>query len=326
MKLITSDDIFDFFYRLNLKGVGFLGSKLRFDSRARTRSSFNIQEGRTSNWWNIDEIRMRWNEKITGDSSRTYVDYVYKKYLQGLHDIKILSPGSGVSSNELRFAAYPEISEITCIDLAEKPLATAEKIAKENNFTNMKFIRGDINRMGFQDDSYDMVMFNSSLHHFKDVEKLLTGRIAKTLKPDGFLLIFEYVGPARLQWSEAQLKRINELLKTKVPKEYRTRFKSRFIKNHVSGPGILRMMISDPSEAIDSENIVPALRKGYTPLEEKELGGNILMILLKDIAHHFKAGDPKAMGILKDLIKAEDEFLETESSNNIFGIYRKNLS
>ena len=323
MRLITTDDIIDIYYRLNLKGIGFLRSKLTFNKLARTCSSFNYDEMQTSNWWNIPLVRNRWNKIISGNPDVSYVDYVYEKYLKDKKNLKMLSPGCGVCSNELRFAAYPVFKEITCIDLADKPLITARKIAGEKNFSQMQFIKGDVNEMNFPENFYDIVMFNSSLHHFKNVENLLISRISKSLKDDGIIVINEYVGPNRLQWSKSQLGIVNDLLKNHFPEKYKRRFKSSLLKNKISGPGTLRMIFSDPSEAVDSESIIPALRKGFVTLEEKYPGGNILMLVLKDISYHFVDEDPKAMLLLDELMKLEDEFLLTNQSDNLFGIYRK---
>ncbi len=323
MRLITYDDIIDIFYRLQLKGSGFLGSKLTFNKLSRTQSSFNYEEAKTSNWWNIEEVRNSWNIKITGNAAVSYPEYVYQKYLKGKTDLKMLSPGCGVCSNELRFAAFPSFSEITCIDLAEQPLETARTLARKSSYTNMKFICGDVNKMEFPADFYDLVMFNASLHHFREVVKLLLDRVLPALKPDGILLINEYVGPNRLQWSKSQLKLVNELLHNGIPGKYRVRYNSGLLKSRVSGPGLLRMIFSDPSEAVDSESIVPTLRKGFTTLEETATGGNILMLLLKDIAHHFKPEDVESMTVLESLMEQENKYLEKHSSDNIFGIYKK---
>lgn len=326
MRLITYDDVFDIYYRLNLKGWGFLRSKLSFNKLIRTYSSFNSDESHTSNWWNIPAVRIRWNRIITGNPEKNYVDYVFEKYLKEKQNLKLLSPGCGVCSNELKFAGFPSFGKITCIDLADKPLYTAKRIAKQEGLNQMEFLKGDVNEMDFPGNYYDVVLFNSSLHHFKNVENLLLNRISKTLKDDGLLVINEYVGPDRLQWSKSQLKIVNELLQNSIPEKYKRRYKSRFSKSRLSGPGILRMIFSDPSEAVDSENIIPALRKGFITLEEKYPGGNILMPLLKDIAFHFTEEDPEAMVLLDELMKAEDEFLNDNQSDNIFGIYRKKQS
>jgi 2-polyprenyl-3-methyl-5-hydroxy-6-metoxy-1,4-benzoquinol methylase len=326
MRLITNDDIFDVYYRLNLKGWRFLNSKFRFNSLSRTYSSFNSDEMLTSNWWNIPDIRKRWNLKITGSTEISYVDYVFEKYLKNLKQIKLLSPGCGVCSNEIKFAGYPAFSEIFCIDLAEKPLKTAETIAFEKKLGQMKFLKGNVNEIDFPAEYYDVVLFNSSLHHFKNVEGLLGRKISETLKPGGLLIINEYVGPNRLQWTNSQLKAVNLILQTKVPEKFRQRYRSGYYKNKVSGPGILRMIFSDPSEAVDSASILPSLKGNFTALEEKQLGGNLLMILLKDISHHFTEEDKEAADLLKILMEIEDDFIETTQSDNIFGVYQKTKS
>jgi ubiquinone/menaquinone biosynthesis C-methylase UbiE len=323
MRLLTSDDIIDAIYRLKLKGFGFLLSKVSINPRSRTLSSFNYEEKQASNWWNIPAVKNRWNSKISGDQNKHWTEYVYNKYLSEKNHIRLLSPGSGVSSPELKFASYPAFEEITCIDLADKPLKVAESIAFENGFTNISFIKNDVNSLDFLPDYYDIVLFNSSLHHFKDIENLLLNKITGSLKPEGLLIINEFVGPDRLQWKKKQLKFINKTLKEKIPDKYKIRFRSVLKKKRVTGPGLIRMILSDPSEAVDSSSIIPALRKGFHVIEEVSLGGNILMPLLKDIAYHFEESDIEAEAVLNSLFALEDEFLKVEPPDNIFGIYRK---
>ena len=56
---------------------------------------------------------------------------------------------------------------------------------------------------------------------------------------------------------------------------------------------------------------------------EKQLGGNILMNTLKDIAHHFLDLNEQKQAILTKLFQFEDEYLKTHASDFIFGIYKK---
>jgi hypothetical protein len=79
------------------------------------------------------------------------------------------------------------------------------------------------------------------------------------------------------------------------------------------------MFFSDPSECIDSENILPVMHAYFTVLEEKTLGGNLLMPALKHIAHHFVAD----AGELESLFEIEDEYLKKHKSDYLFGVYRK---
>lgn len=84
------------------------------------------------------------------------------------------------------------------------------------------------------------------------------------------------------------------------------------------------MLLVDPSEAVDSEAIIPSLHEHFKVIEEKKVGWNLLMILLKDIAHNFISDDKEVQSILHTLFEAEDRFIEeTGTSDAIFGVYQK---
>ncbi len=81
--------------------------------------------------------------------------------------------------------------------------------------------------------------------------------------------------------------------------------------------------MADPSECVDSANILPAIHSNFHTVIEKPYGGNILMSVLKDISHHFISLDAEKNDILDKLFSFEDEYLKSNSSDFIFGIYQK---
>ena len=169
---------------------------------------------------------------------------------------------------------------------------------------------------------FDVVLFNSSLHHFKDIPAILD-KVKSNLVPGGLLLLNEYVGPDRFQWTDEQLMLINDLLAS-IPGRYRRIFRTRLIKSKVWKPGILRMIVNDPSEAPHSSIILEHVHKRFSILEEKGLGGNLLMPLLKDISHNFLDNSPQTHSLLASLIEKEDEYIRTVRSNFVFGVYARN--
>ena len=172
------------------------------------------------------------------------------------------------------------------------------------------------------EDYYDVVLFYAALHHFKDIE-LIAERVSKSLRNDGFLILYEYVGKNRLQFEKEKIKEMNRLLRL-VPVKFRKRYLTKFSKNKIYAPGLLRMIISDPSEAIESETIIPVIHREFKVLEEKGTGGDLLMMVLKDIAHNFMTGTPETKEILKRLFEEEDNYLmNLEIPDFIFGVYRK---
>ena len=321
MPLITSDDFLETLAKLRQRGLPFLLSKLRPDALARTRSAFDDPALRAANWWQVPAVRQRWNQRMTGAPEQAYEAYVAEKYLAGRRGLQLLSLGSGAASHELAFARLPHFAEVRCVDIAVRLLAEAAAIAQAEGLTNFRTEVADVNALNLPAASCDVVLFHSALHHFRDVAGILA-RVRRALRPGGLLVLNDYVGPARLQWTPAQLAEANRVLRAVVSPRYRVRYLSRHLKTSVSGPGRLRMRLADPSEAAESDRIVPALRQHFQPLEEAALGGNILTLVLKDIAHHFVGTDAETQSLLTELFRLEDEFLKKHPSDLLFGVYQ----
>jgi hypothetical protein len=87
------------------------------------------------------------------------------------------------------------------------------------------------------------------------------------------------------------------------------------------------MIKADPSECVESENIPPVINKYFEPVFEKSFGGNLLMPVLKDISHHFFNAriDKEKQLILKRLFELEDQYLLSQPSDFVFGIFQKRV-
>jgi len=322
MRIITFDDIIDTYSRFIQRGSSFLFAKFSLDKNKRTRSAFDETAIHASNWWMIPMIKQRWNKLISGDESVHYEQYLIEKVWKDKKNLKLLSLGSGSCGHELEFARQTQFDEIVCVDLAANRLQEAETIAQNENLSQMKFVCSDIKKFHFPNDYYDVVLFNSSLHHFQNVEELLGKIIHSCLNDNGHLIINEYVGPTRLQFPREQINAINSALKL-IDKGNKKRFKTNLTKKSFSGSGIIRMILADPSECVDSSSIMPAIHKYFSTIEEKPYGGNILMNVLKDISHHFIHPNKHQKQILTKLFEFEDDYLKNHSSDFIFGIYKK---
>jgi ubiquinone/menaquinone biosynthesis C-methylase UbiE len=319
MKIISVEDIRDIYLKSIQRGSKFIFSKLSLSEKSRTKSSFNATNIDGSNWWYIPLVRKRWNHLITGNK-----DIPYEKYVSEIFSdkkIKMLSIGSGVCSHEIEFARLNPNWEITCIDFSEKLLESAERIANKERLTNIKFLVKDIYKYYLPSNFYDIILFHSSLHHFKHLEKFLE-RVHDSLNLSGKLIINEYVGVNRLQYNRTQLREINKCLAL-LDKKHRKMYKSNIYKNRYYGPGILRMIISDPSECVESQKILPLIHSKFRTVEEKGYGGNLLMPVLKDISHNFIELDEKNTKSLEKIFDYEDKYLEHNRSDFVFGIYER---
>jgi ubiquinone/menaquinone biosynthesis C-methylase UbiE len=319
---ISKGDLIDLFFKIKQKGTTQILSKFRFSNRARTKSKWNTVSG-SSDFWIIPRLREHWNEKCTGNPKVEYADYLVSKYLSHSKDLKMLSVGCGSGGRERKFGKYQNFASIEGIDMAENKINEARESASKLGMNNINYHVGDFLDFQFESESYDVILFNSSLHHFNQINTFLKTKVKPLLKKDGLLVIHEYVGPNRLQWTKYQLERANHLL-NQIPKKYKTRANSRALKTKNYRPGLFRMLLIDPSEAIDSESIIPSIHQHFETLEEKKMGWDILQVLLKDISHNFLGTDTETEKILAFLMEAEDRYMtETGRSDAVFGIYQK---
>ncbi|UFK97427.1 methyltransferase domain-containing protein [Kaistella faecalis] len=321
MRIITTEDFSDIYIKIHQRGLPFVLSKFNINAFKRTQSAFNNGNLKTANFWIIPDVRKRWNRLITGDENQLYEDYLTKNYFKDKTNLKLISLGSGVCSHEIRLAELRPDWEVHCYDFSDKLLQNAAKSAQEKKLNNISFFAENVITYNFEPQRYDIVFFHASLHHFDKMDDFLKNVAVKNLKPGGYLIINEFVGNNRLQYSQEQINYINKAIDL-IPKKFRKIFKTGLYKNSYSGSGVLRMIAADPSECVDSISILPAIHRYFNVIEEKPYGNNLLQSALKDIAHHFVNEDAEKKEILERVFDLEDEFLKTNKSDFVFGIYQ----
>ncbi len=321
MAFITIEDFRDIYLKSVQRGLPFVLSKLSPSGKSRTKSSFNETDIRMDTWSMIPMVRKRCNRLISGNEDVTYESYLSERLIPTEQKIRMLSIGSGVCSHEIRLARLNPNWEVTCLDFSDRLIQEATRTATEERLYNMHFVVKDIHAYPLPENGYDLVFFNESLHHFKNIEAFLQ-KIHHTITPSGWLVMNEYVGANRMLYPKHQIEAINQGLAF-IDKPYRQMYCSNLYKNKYYGSGWLRMIVSDPSECVESEQILPSVHKLFSAKVEKGYGGNILMPLLKDLSHHFVEIDEKKAQLLQRLFEFEDCYLQTHSSDFVFGVYEK---
>lgn len=275
-----------------------------------------------TNWWNVPQITRRWNRLISGDEAVDYWQYFAPRYLTGRAGLHGLSIGCGSGERELRWAGTGAFSRIDGVDVSPERISRAKAAAKAAGLDGiLRFSVGDVRSMTIAPASLDVLFGEGSLHHLTPLEPLLL-RVREWLKPEGLLFVYEYVGPTRFQWTMRQLEAMNGLLRL-LPQRLRREWNSSRIKRVVPRPSRLRMIIGDPSEAVESERLLPLLRRHFHALELREVGGGILHMLLHGIAHNF--ADDRAGRWLELCCAIEDELMAEGDvpSDHVAGVFRK---
>jgi ubiquinone/menaquinone biosynthesis C-methylase UbiE len=320
--IISPGDFTDVYYKFRSSGLNKILSRFAFSKKGRTKKAWNGGNSGVDNWWSIPAVRQRWNFLITGNPNTDYSDYLINKYFSDRKDLIMLSPGCGTGGKELKFARMDNFSGIEAFDLAPGRIDLARKNAESLSLKNIEYKVSDALKFEFKKEYYDIIIFDSFLHHVNKLDEILD-KVRLSIKPGGIFVINEYVGPNRFQWSKEQLKLSNDVLRS-LPRAFRIRRQSNAVKSNIYRPGLIRMILSDPSEAVDSENILSKIHKRFNTLEEKPYGGNILQLVLKDIAHNFTEGEAESEELLKALFGEEDKFLESgNNSDFVFGVYSK---
>jgi ubiquinone/menaquinone biosynthesis C-methylase UbiE len=322
--IVSIGDFVDFFYRFRISNLSkFLSRLIPSTNKKRTAKAWNTDGELTQkNWWSIPAVQRHWNKLITGDMKREYSEYLVEKYLSDKSNLKLLSPGCGTGGKELKFASFDNFSRIDAFDLSPQRIKVAKQNAEERGIKKIQYMVSDTESFEFGRDKYDLILLDSYLHHVKKLNVILN-KIYYSLQNDGIIVINDYVGPNRFQWGKAQLKTANEAL-LKIPQAFRRRWGTNKIKSRIYRPGILRMILSDPSEAVNSENILKEVRGRFKVLEEKPYGGNILHLALKDISHNFINDYGNSIQLINELFDFENKFLQTSvNSDFVFGVYCK---
>lgn len=291
---------------------------------ARRGASWDHTAYPLKNWWDIPEVMGRWNTMISGDPKVDYCEFYMRRHCADGREMSALSLGSGTGYREIELARSGRFKRIDAVEKAHARIAYSRERAERAGFSAaIRYIEADAMRVDVPRERYDLVIVEQFLHHVSPLESMLE-RISDFLKPTGFFMFNEFVGPSRFQWTDEQLDAANGLL-ARLPERYRIRWKSGTVKRSVHRPGRLAVMLYDPTEAIESSRIVPLVQKTFDVAELKGYGGTVLQLLFSDIAGNFLSSDPETKRLLAMCFAAEDELLRSGAlaSDFVTGMCRK---
>jgi 2-polyprenyl-3-methyl-5-hydroxy-6-metoxy-1,4-benzoquinol methylase len=256
-------------------------------------------------WDDVPAVRRRWHTFGIGEEEASFSAYVTDKWLAGRPGLRALSLGCGTGGREIGWARLGAVEHITGIDISPERIECAIQQAKEAGLDDVLSFRAADVRQVLREtpERYDVVLALQSLHHFDHIGETI-GLIAPVLRPGGLLIVNEFVGPSRFQWTKAQMRAANALLAA-LPAQRRVQGDGR-IKRRVIRPSVLSMRLDDPSEAAEASDLLPALRQNFTILEEHPYG-SVLHLALHGIAHNFLGDGPATAQVLRQCFGAEEE-------------------
>jgi 2-polyprenyl-3-methyl-5-hydroxy-6-metoxy-1,4-benzoquinol methylase len=294
--------------------LGAVAAKLRGSSRDRVVRQWNDTAPEPTQWWSIPAVRRRWNQLMTGDERIDFPAHVAANFLSG-SGLRALSLGCGLGGRELRWAELGVFEKIDAFDIAPATGAAAAARAHDAGYADV--VDFEVRDVTTLDDErrYDVVLAEHSLHHLAPMPDVVS-KIAGMLEPGGLFVVDEFVGPQRFQWTRRQIAEAQMVLDA-FPDSYKV-ISPGVSKRRIVRPSKLWMLLTDPSEAIDSARIRPVLHEQLEVVEERPYGGAVLHLALADIAQNFLDDSPETNHVLGAAFEAEDRLMASGAVGSDF--------
>jgi ubiquinone/menaquinone biosynthesis C-methylase UbiE len=215
-----------------------------------------------------------------------------------------LSLGCGAAGQEIAASKWNLFGKMLAMDGSPRSLEVARQAALDRGVTNIHFENADMERISLPVLEFDVVLMNMSLHHVRELRRLLD-QVHRSLKPDGILLINEFIGPRQFQFPDRQLRIVADLLSA-LPPEWRRDSATGLLKTQYVRMPVEHWNVADPSEAIRSDQILAEVTRQFQIIDRVDYGGTILNPLLEHIVHNFDATDNKDVGVIRLLAKFEE--------------------
>jgi SAM-dependent methyltransferase len=263
-------------------------------------------------------VQERLNLPTSGDVRKNRFEHFMDTYLR-LPVNRALTLGCGHGDLERGLSKYNFALQHDGIDIAEGAIAEAERLAKEAGLNHLHYAVADLNSVRLPRYEYDVVFGIGSVHHVAALEHLLI-QVSQCLKPNGYLVLDEYIGPNQFQWPDSQLSIINEQIELMPDRFKMALTEPHWLKGPVKRHTVEEMNAVDPSEALRADHIVPLVSSFFDLLEVKGCGGSLLHLLLEHIAGNFEDSDPEAVEYLHWLFAVEDELIASGKLQQDFAL------
>jgi SAM-dependent methyltransferase len=261
--------------------------------------------GRIS-WTGIPQVHLNHNFLVTGDRDAYWVDWLRERYFSdGLAgDALSLGCGAGHLDRIFKSRGYT-FRSFTGIDVSPRAVARARTMADQVGLApSIEYRAADLNSYELPTRRFDFIYFFMSLHHIEALEHVLQ-QCQRALRPRGLLLVNEFVGPSRFQWTERQLDMANTALAS-IPSALRRDLAKGGLKTTVERPTVEHMIRTDPSESVRSAEIERLVKDHFAVVGEWNWGGTLNHLVFQNIAGNFDPARADHRGIVERLIHHEN--------------------
>lgn len=247
-------------------------------------------------WWESAELRRLVDEnwqRVTGcENTGALIRHVTGKTKFGVG----LSIGCGTAEDEIRLLEQGVLDRLILCDISNEQLDFAEAFARERGIDPNRLIRTNhIDLSVPYGEALDLIYWRQSLHHMFDTRSTLAW-CRDNVTSDGAIFCNDACPPNYMQWERKVLDWV-ELYRFSLPRPLlRSPFDpDAYLPCRPAPPGIDYWTQLDPTECVDSANIIPAISDLAPGAHIFYLGGCIYGLALEDIINNFRSDADKAL-------------------------------
>ncbi len=258
-------------------------------------------------------LRICVNRRISGDPDLGWLEWVQREFFPEPVE-KGFVLGCGGGQLERRAAALGICRDFYGVDISPEAIEVARALAVREGWTSFRYETSDANDVVLDRNSLDLVLCDMSLHHITKLEHLLD-QFRQALRPAGLLVLNEFVGPDRFQWTDLQLQLATENIRSLPLRLRRNQDMAawkRLLKRWVfrakrwSPERVARM---DPSESVRSSQIPELVSSRFDIVRRINYGGTLMALVLNNIVGNFSES-PEDVALLKRLGDQEEALMQ----------------
>lgn len=261
----------------------------------------------TDTYWNsLDIVQNYINENATGDPDTIWQKDIPKRFPDKIPFQKCLVIGCGNGWVERELFDLGIGKSFDAFDISEKYLEIAES-KKENRKIN--YFMADLDNLdSLPQNHYDAIFNVGALHHGFRLERTLW-YLNKSLKSDGLMFNFDYVGTAQHMYSDEHFELLQKINKS-LPQRFQSTQHFRPTKEDFA--------FGDPTEAINADLVRPLFERFFEIIYEKNLNGGIGYPLLVNNTKEFEINDKESQECLSKILKLDQKYSEEKKIPILF--------
>jgi len=261
------------------------------------RTGFLHYDHYTDTYWNDLDMVQKYINKHTTDNEDTIwqIDLLsrFAEYIP-FHKCLVIGCGNGWAERQLYDLKIG--LDFDAFDISQKYLEEAKE-KKENR--PIRYYKDDLNNLEkLPRNHYDAVFNIGALHHGFRISRALW-YLSRSLKQNGLMFNFDYVGPAPNNYSDKHFQLLNQINK-QLPE--------RFQSHHNFKPTKVEFAFGDPTEAVNADLIRPTFERFFDIIYQRDVNGGIGYQLLVKNTKEFHENDDEAKRCLAKILEYDKKY------------------